>query len=71
MKQFGEKLRRLRTRQGLSLRQLSKQLNLSSHSYLDRLERGTSKPSIDLLIHISDFFDVTTDYLVRDEIELK
>ncbi|MGW4228079.1 helix-turn-helix domain-containing protein [Streptomyces sp. NPDC004980] len=39
---LGRRLRRLRERRGLSLRQLSEQVGGYSHSYLGRVELGTS-----------------------------
>lgn len=70
MQRFGEKLRTLRTQRGLSLRKLASLLGLATHSHLDRIEKGESKPSADLILKIANFFGVTTDQLMRDELEL-
>ena len=70
MQQFGEKVRTLRKKQGLSLRKLASMLGLATHSHLDRIEKGENKPSADLILTIAIFFGVTTDQLMRDELEL-
>ena len=70
MQRFGEKVHILRTRRGLSLRKLASMLGLATHSHLDRIEKGENKPSADLILKIADFFGVTTDQLMRDELEL-
>ncbi len=70
MQRFGEKLRTLRTQRGLSLRKLASLLGLATHSHLDRIEKGGSKPSADLILKIANFFGVTTDQLMRDELDL-
>ena len=70
MERFGEKLRTLRQQKGLTLRQLATMLGHSSHSYVTNLERGERKPSAEMAVKIADLFGVTTDQLLRDELEL-
>ncbi len=70
MKRFGEKLRSLRKQRGLSLRKLSVLLGFSSHSYIDDIEHGRSKPSIELALKIAEIFDVSTDQLLKDDLEI-
>ncbi len=70
MQRFGEKVHALRIRQGLSLRKLASMLDLATHSHLDRIEKGENKPSADLILKIADIFEVSTDQLMRDELEL-
>lgn len=70
MQRLGEKLRTLRGQRGLSLRKLASLLEISSYSHLAEIESGKSKPSVDLLLKIADFFDVSTDQLLRDELEI-
>ncbi len=69
MQRFGEKLRTLRTRRGLSYRQLAKMLDIS-HSHLLRLETGEHKPSVDLILKIVRLFEVSFDQLMDDKIDL-
>ena len=70
MEKFGEKLRKLRKKQGVSLRELSTQLGYASHSYVTALEKNERKPSAEVILKLADIFGVTTDQLMRDEIEL-
>ena len=67
---FGQKLRTLREQQGLSVRQLAAVLDLKSTGHITKLEKGDNYPSISLLVKISLYFNVTTDQLVRDDLEL-
>ena len=72
MQRFGEKLRILRTRHGLTVRELAVALgySISSHSYISETETGRRRPKIDFVLKVADYFGVTTDQLVRDDIEL-
>lgn len=70
MKRFGEKLKVLRTRHNLSLRQLAAALGLATHSHLDRIEHGENSPSPELILRIADYFDVSLESLMRDELNL-
>ena len=67
---FGEKLRILRTRRGLTLKQLAETLGHASHTYLCELETGKKTPTAELVLHIARIFDTTTDSLLRDDLEL-
>ena len=70
MERFGEKLRTLRNRQGLSLRQLSDMLEVG-HSYIAKMERGEKTPNVAMVLKIARIFDVSTDMLIKDELELE
>lgn len=54
---LGKRLRRLRERKGLSLRQLTEQVGGYSHSYLGRVELGEQLPSEALVDALDEFFD--------------
>ena len=69
MQRFGEKLRALRARRGLSYRELAALLEVS-HGHLVGIEANRHKPSADLILKIADIFGVTADQLMRDELEL-
>ncbi len=69
MQRFGEKLRTLRKRRGLSYRQLASRLEVS-HGHIVGIEANRHKPSADLILKIADIFGVTADQLMRDELEL-
>jgi transcriptional regulator with XRE-family HTH domain len=55
----------------LTLRQLAAMLGHSSHSYVTNLERSERKPSAEMAVKIADVFNVTTDQLLRDELEVE
>ncbi|KOG85917.1 DUF5753 domain-containing protein [Streptomyces varsoviensis] len=61
---LGRRLRRLRERRGLSLRQLSDEVGGYSHSYLGRVELGEQLPSEALVNVLDEFFD-TDDALAE------
>lgn len=69
MRRFGEKLRTLRERQGLSLRQLGEKLDVSKN-YIWNMEMGHKTPNIAMLIKIARLFNVTADQLIMDDQEL-
>ncbi len=69
MKKFGEKLQALRKERGLTLRQLAGTLEVH-YTHLNKIELGQKRPSTDLVIKISRLFDVTTDQLMKDELEV-
>lgn len=62
---FGEKLQKLRTREGLSQDALAELLNVSRQA-VSRWERDETMPETEKVIRISDHFHVTTDYLLKD-----
>ncbi|MFJ2439846.1 DUF5753 domain-containing protein [Streptomyces sp. NPDC087658] len=65
---LGNRMRRLRERRGLSLRQLSEQVGGYSHSYLGRVELGEQLPSQALVDSLDEFFD--TDGVLSDLLDL-
>ena len=69
MKRFGEKLHQLRQQRGLTLQELSDQLEVST-THIWNLENGRKIPNVALVIKLSDIFGVTADQLIRDELEL-
>jgi transcriptional regulator with XRE-family HTH domain len=69
MKRFGEKLQVLRERRRLSLQQLADLLGVSK-SFIWKVEQGQKIPNIAMLIKITDLFEVASDRLIRDELEL-
>ena len=69
VKRFGEKLRTLRTRKGLSVRALAMALGISSGA-ISEVENSTRQPRIDFAHKVSRYFDVSTDDLLYDEREV-
>ena len=70
MQRFGEKLRILRQKNDISLRELADALGFSSHAHLGRIETSEKKPSAELVLKIARYFDVSTDQLMKDELDL-
>ena len=70
MKRLGKKLRTLRKKYGLSYRQLAAELAVS-HGHLSGLESGAHMPSPEFILAVSAYFKVSTDQLMRDDLELR
>jgi transcriptional regulator with XRE-family HTH domain len=70
MSRFGAKLRTLRRRRGMTMRELADVLGFRSHGFVGALESGRKHPSLDLALRIADFFGVPLDRLARDDLEL-
>ncbi len=68
---FGKKLHQLRLHNDLTLQQLATVLGYSTHSYLSEIESGKKVPTVELVLKVSETFDVSTDQLIRDELNLE
>ncbi len=64
---LSEKLYSLRKKSGLSQEQLAEQLNVSRQA-ISKWESGVSIPESEKLVAISNYFNVSVDYLIKDEI---
>jgi len=71
IERFGEKLRALRVRRDMTLKGLANELGLTSHGYISELEAGKKMPTAEFVLNVARLFGVTTDELLRDELELK
>ncbi|NJO08165.1 MAG: helix-turn-helix transcriptional regulator [Chloroflexaceae bacterium] len=69
MKRFGEKLKMLRERAGMTQQDLANQLGFSRY-HVSGLEIGRKHPHVQLTVKIADIFGVTVDQLVRDELDV-
>lgn len=69
MERFGEKLRTLRKSHGLTLRELGDILNIH-HTYVSQMEKGKSTPNASMILKIARHFNVSTDRLMKDELEI-
>ena len=67
---FGEKLHTLRVERNLSLQQLAALLGYSAHGYISELEAGKKIPTAEFILKVARLFDVTTDQLMKDELEV-
>lgn len=65
---LGEKISILRKQNGWSQEELAEKLNISRQS-VSKWESSTSIPDLDKIIKLSAIFDVSTDYLLKDELE--
>lgn len=71
MRRFGEKLRHLRTKSDLTLKELATRFGFTSHGYLSEIESGKKKPTLALVLKVSSFFHISTDELLKDELEVR
>ena len=65
---LAEKIMKLRKQNGWSQEELACMLNVSRQS-VSKWESGASIPDLDKILKISQIFEVSTDYLLKDEIE--
>lgn len=65
---LSEKIYMLRKKSGLSQEQLAEQLNVSRQA-ISKWESGRSIPESDKLLTLSQYFNVTLDYLMKEDTE--
>ena len=70
MKRIGEKLCMLRQRHNLTARELAEKLQ-TSHTQILRIEKGTRQPAADLILRMAQFFGVSLEQLMQDEMEIE
>ena len=70
MQRFGEKLGMLRKRHRMTIMELTAALGYTSYGYIHTLEKGKKKPTAELVLKVSQLFNVTTDQLLRDDLDL-
>lgn len=64
----GNRIYQLRTARGMSQRDLALALgNKSSNELVSRWERGSASPSAETLVKLSEFFDVSVDWILKGE----
>lgn len=73
MVDFGNTLKTLRLKENMTQAQLAQRLGLTK-SVISAYETGLRLPSYDILIHIAQIYNVSTDYLLglehKQEIDL-
>lgn len=67
---FADKLIQLRKKAGWSQEELAEQMNVTRQS-VSKWEGAQSVPDLEKMIRLSELFGVSTDYLLKDEIEDK
>lgn len=65
---FADKLIRLRKKSGMSQEELSEKMNVSRQS-VSKWEGAQSVPDLEKNLQLGELFGVTTDYLLKDEME--
>ena len=68
MKKFGERLKKLRTSQGLTLRQVGDYLGIS-YQQVQNYESGEARITLDRLTKLAELFKISLDTLVFGEEE--
>jgi transcriptional regulator with XRE-family HTH domain len=71
MQRFGQKLYTLRIQRGMTLKELAIALGYTAHGHISELEAGKKKPTAEFVLKVARFFNVTTDQLLKDEIDLE
>lgn len=67
---FGEKLRKIRTYNKMTLNDVATHLGYTTHSYLSEIESGNKIPTVSFVIKVSRLFNVSIDELLKDELEM-
>jgi len=62
---FGDKIRRIRKRKGMTMKQVS-QLAGISESMISQIECNRISPAIDTLLTVADILNIDMDYLFKD-----
>jgi transcriptional regulator with XRE-family HTH domain len=70
MQRFGEKLRTLRKRHGITQMRLAAELGYTTNTYIGLIEKGKKMPSLAFVLRVAELFNVMTDHLVRDDLEI-
>ncbi len=65
-KDFPEKLKKLRKNRGWSQGQLAQKIGADLQR-ISKYERGVMWPTMELMVRIAKVFEVTVDYLIRDQ----
>lgn len=60
---FGERIRNLREDKDLTQSELGEQVNMTQRK-ISYIERGKYEPSIDDIVSLCKFFNVSSDYLL-------
>lgn len=64
LKDIGARIRELRKKKGLSQLELAEKVGCSE-THLSNIETGSAKMGVDIAIRIAEYFDVSTDWILR------
>lgn len=70
MQRFGQKMRALRTQRGMTIRELAAALSYKGAGRISEIETGKRVPTADFVFKVAKLFNVTTDQLLDDELDL-
>ena len=65
---LGERIQQKRQQSGLSQQEAAERLNLSI-SFYSRVERGEKVASLETLVKIANFFQLSLDFMLQDSLE--
>lgn len=65
---LGERIREERLKRHVTQAELAEAVDIST-TYIGQIERGEKSLTLDTLVKIVNYFDVTVDYLLRDSLE--
>jgi len=71
MERFGEKLHSLRKKHHITLQELAAELGYVAHSHISQLETGKKMPTVEFVVKVARKFNVSTDQLLRDELDIE
>ena len=54
----------------MTLKELASALGLTAHGYISEIEAGKKKPTTDFVLKVAGYFEVTTDELLKDKLEI-
>ena len=63
---IGEKINQLRKEKGMTQKELASELNVTDKA-ISRWESGQGNPDLELIPKIASIFNVTTDFLLKDD----
>lgn len=55
----------------MTLKELAFALGLTAHGYISEIEAGKKKPTADFVLKVGRYFKVTTDQLLKDELDVE
>ena len=61
--EFGQRVKELRMKKGVTQEELAEEINYT-FEHINKIERGRNGCSVDLLLELSAYFQVSTDYLL-------
>jgi transcriptional regulator with XRE-family HTH domain len=69
MTRLGTKVRALRRRRGLTLREVADVVGVH-YTHVQKIESGRKRPSSDVILKLAALFGVTADQLMRDDLDV-